>query len=98
MDRCCNEKSAHHDEQFKRKLKGRLNRIEGQIRAINKMIDEDVYCDDVLNLITSAKSALNGVGKTLLEAHIKSCVMEQIRSGDDDVVDELLYTVNKLIK
>lgn len=95
---CCNIKNAHHSEEFKRKLRSRLNRIEGQVKAIQRMIDEDVYCDDVLNQISSAKSALNGVGKTLLEAHMKSCVAEQLREGNEEVMDELLYTINKLLK
>ncbi len=97
-DKSCCQKNAHHSEELKRKLRGRLNRIEGQVRAIQRMIDEDVYCDDVLNQISSAKSALNGVGKTLLEAHMKSCVVEQIKEGREEVLDELLYTVNKLLK
>lgn len=97
-DKKCCEIKAHHNDELKRKLKSRLNRIEGQIKAINRMVDEDVYCDDVLNQISSAKSALNGVGKTLLEAHMKSCVVDQLREGKEEVVDELLYTINKLLK
>ena len=95
--RCC-EKKAHHSDEFKKKLKSRLNRIEGQVKGIQKMIDEDVYCDDVLNQVSSVKSALNGVGKLLLEAHMKSCVAEQLSKGREEVVDELLYTINKLLK
>jgi len=97
-DKSCCDKKAHHNEELKKKLKSRLNRIEGQIKAINRMIDEDTYCDEVLNQISSAKSALNGVGKTLLEAHMKSCVAEQLKEGREEVVDELLYTMNKLLK
>ncbi len=97
-DKSCCQKNAHHSEEFKRRLRGRLNRIEGQVKAIQRMIAEDVYCDDVLNQISSAKSALNGVGRSLLEAHMKSCVVEQIKEGRDEVVDELLYTINKLLK
>ena len=97
-DRNCCQKNAHHSEELKKKLKSRLNRIEGQVKAIHRMIDEDIYCDEILNQISSAKSALNGVGKTLLEAHMKSCVIEQIKEGREEVVDELLYTINKLLK
>lgn len=96
--KCCDMKNAHHSEELKKKLKSRLNRIEGQVKAIHRMIDEDIYCDDVLNQISSAKSALNGVGKSLLEAHMKSCVVEQIKEGREEVVDEFLYTINKLLK
>lgn len=97
-DKSCCDKKAHHNAELKKKLKSRLNRIEGQVKAINRMIEEDVYCDDVLNQISSAKSALNGVGKTLLEAHMKSCVVDQLKEGREEVVDELLYTINKLLK
>ncbi len=97
-DKSCCQKNAHHSEEFKRRIRGRLNRIEGQVKAIQRMIDEDVYCDEVLNQVSSVKSALNGVGRSLLEAHMKSCVAEQIREGRDEVIDELLYTMNKLLK
>ncbi|GAF09561.1 hypothetical protein JCM16418_3705 [Paenibacillus pini JCM 16418] len=62
------------------------------------MIEKDTYCDDVLNQISSVQSALNGVGKLLLEHHMKSCVMERIQEGDNQVIDELLVTINKLMK
>lgn len=62
------------------------------------MIEKDVYCDDVLNQIAAIQSALNSVGKLLLENHLKSCVVQRIRSGEHEVIDELLVTVNKLMK
>jgi len=76
----------------------RLNRIEGQIRGVKGLIEKDTYCDDVLNQIASIQSALNGVGKLLLENHMKSCLVERIQEGDHEVIDELLITVNKLMK
>jgi len=76
----------------------RLNRIEGQVRGVKGMIERDVYCDDILHQIASIQSALNGVGKQLLEDHLKSCVVERIEEGDRDVLDELLTTVAKLMK
>jgi CsoR family transcriptional regulator, copper-sensing transcriptional repressor len=94
----CSEKTAHHSEETKKELVNRLNRIEGQIRGITRMISEDIYCDDVLNQITSVTSALNGVKKLLLEAHIKSCVVEQIQKGKIEVVEELMKTIEKMIK
>lgn len=62
------------------------------------MIEKDTYCDDVLNQIAAIQSALNSVGKILLEGHMKSCVVERLEQGDKEVIDELLKTVGKLIK
>ncbi|WP_239616690.1 metal-sensitive transcriptional regulator [Cohnella mopanensis] len=98
---CCtddNERKSHHSDKMKSNLISRLNRIEGQIRGIKGLIDKDTYCDDVLNQIAAAQSALNSVGKLLLEGHMKSCVIDRIQSGDHEVIDELLITVNKLMK
>jgi CsoR family transcriptional regulator, copper-sensing transcriptional repressor len=93
-----NERKSHHSIKTKDNLLSRLNRIEGQIRGIKGLIERDTYCDEVLNQIASAQAALNGVGKLLLEGHMKSCVVERIQEGDHAVIDELLITVNKLMK
>lgn len=92
------ERHSHHSDQTKSNLVTRLNRIEGQIRGVKGMIEKDTYCDDVLNQIAAIQAALNGVGKLLLEGHMKSCVVERIEAGDHDVIDELLKTVHKLMK
>jgi DNA-binding FrmR family transcriptional regulator len=100
-DNCCSthsERKSHHSEQTKSSLTSRLNRIEGQIRGVKGMIEKDTYCDDVLNQIAAVQSALNGVGKLLLEHHMKSCVVERIQEGDHEVIKELMTTMNKLIK
>jgi len=98
MSTCCIDKKAHHNDDLKKKLKNRLNRIEGQVRGVNKMIEEDIYCDDILTQISSIRSALSGTATLLLEAHMKSCVIEQIKNGDDEVIDELLLTIKRLMK
>ncbi|QOS97793.1 metal-sensitive transcriptional regulator [Brevibacterium sp. JNUCC-42] len=95
---CYQERSSHHSEKLKGNLQSRLNRIEGQVRGIKGMIEKDVYCDDVLNQIAAVQSALNSVGKMLLEGHMKSCVVERIQEGDHEVIDELIKTVAKLMK
>ncbi len=99
---CCSTEESgrrsHHSEKDKNNLISRLNRIEGQIRGIKGMIEKDNYCDDVLNQIASVQSALNGVGKLLLEHHLKSCVIERLQEGDTEVLTELMTTMNKLIK
>ncbi|MCQ4087496.1 metal-sensitive transcriptional regulator [Saccharibacillus sp. JS10] len=91
-------RKSHHSEAAKNNLISRLNRVEGQIRGIKGMIEKDTYCDDVLNQIAAAQSALNSVGRLLLEGHMKSCVVERIEAGETEVIDELLITVNKLLK
>ncbi|SEP15686.1 metal-sensitive transcriptional regulator [Paenibacillus sp. OV219] len=92
------ERQSHHSDELKRTLSSRLNRIEGQIRGLKGMIDKDTYCDDVLNQIAAVQSALNSVGKLLLEQHMNSCVIERIQEGDHEVIKELMITMNKLIK
>jgi len=92
------ERKSHHSDKTKQNLISRLNRIEGQIRGVKGLIEKDTYCDDVLNQISSIQSALNGVGRLLLEHHMKSCVVERIQEGDQDVISELLTTMNKLMK
>ena len=83
---------------FKRKLEARINRIEGQIRGIGKMLGNKVGCDDVLNQISSVKSALNGVSKLILESHIRNCVVNDIKAGaEDEKISELVQTLNKMI-
>lgn len=99
---CCShgetERKSHHSDKVKSSLINRLNRIEGQVRGIKGLIEKDTYCDDVLNQIASVQSALNGVGKLLLEHHMKSCVIERIQEGDDEVLTELMTTINKLMR
>lgn len=100
-DHCCThhgERKSHHSEKTKNNLISRLNRIEGQIRGVKGMIEKDTYCDDVLNQISAIQYALNSVGKLLLEGHMKSCIIERIQAGEHEVIDELLVTVNKLMK
>ncbi len=92
------ERKSHHSDKTKNSLISRLNRIEGQIRGVKGLIEKDTYCDDVLNQIAAIQSALNGVGKLLLENHLNSCVVERIQEGDHEVIRELMVTMNKLIK
>lgn len=91
-------RKAHHSYGTKDQMIKRMNRIEGQIRGISKMIENDVYCDDILHQFMSVESAINGVRMLLLEAHVKSCVVNQIQNGDIEVVDELLNTIKKMTK
>lgn len=92
------DRKSHHSDKLKTNMITRLNRIEGQIRGIKGMIEKDTYCDDVITQISATQAALNSVAKILLEGHMKSCVVERIQEGDDEVVDELLVTIQKLMK
>lgn len=84
--------------QEKKDLLNRLKRIEGQIRGIQKMVDQDEYCPDILIQVSSVTSALNGFNKSLLGTHIKGCVVNDIKHGDDQTIDELLDVLQKLMK
>ena len=92
------KRTAHHPYKTKENMINRMKKIEGQIRGISKMIDGDIYCDDILHQFMSVESAIHGVKKTLLEAHMKSCVVDQIQAGELEVVDELLVTISKMTK
>ena len=76
----------------------RLNRIEGQIRGIKGMVERDAYCTDILTQVSAVSAALNSFNRVLLENHIKTCVTRDIREGKDETVDELLITLQKLMK
>lgn len=85
-------------EEQKKSLLNRLKRLEGQIRGLEKMIEEDAYCNDILQQSMSASSAMDGFNQELLGYHVKGCVTEGIKNGNEEIVDELLKTVRKLMK
>ena len=97
MENCCH-KTKERSEEERKKLINRLNRIEGQVRGIRGMIEKDAYCTDVLTQVAAANAALNAFTKELLGSHIKTCVAEDIRAGRDDTIDELVLTLQKLMK
>lgn len=76
----------------------RLNRIEGQVRGIKNMLENDAYCPDILIQVSAVQSALNAFNRELLSNHVKTCVADGIKSGDEQIVDELLVTLQKLMK
>ena len=93
---CC--KTKHRSKQEIKSLVTRLNRIEGQIRGIRGMVERDVYCTDILTQVAAASAALNAFTKALLSEHIKTCVAQDIRNGKDETIDELVATLQKLMK
>ena len=86
------------DENERHDLMNRLKRIEGQVRGLERMLEEDAYCPDILTQASAVNSALNSFCRVLLAAHIRTCVSEDIRSGRDGTVDELMDTLQKLMK
>ena len=95
---CCSRKSKHRTEEEKKALVNRLSRLEGQIRGIRGMIEKDAYCTDILMQASAVSAAINAFNKELLASHIRSCVADDIRAGRDEVVDELVNTLQKLMK
>lgn len=85
-------------EEEKRNLVNRLRRVEGQIRGIQNMVDEDAYCPDILIQVSAVTSALNAFNKELLACHIRSCVMEDIREGKEESIDEFVKVIQKLMR
>lgn len=96
--KCCCPKTKHRERDEYTSLIHRLNRIEGQVRGIRTMVEEERYCVDILTQVSAVQSALNAFNKELLSNHIKTCVVEDIRSGDETVVDELCDTIKRLMK
>lgn len=91
-------RKSHHPESVKTNLVHRLNRIEGQIRGIKGMVEKDVYCDDIITQLSATQSALNSAAKVLLDGHLKGCVKDRLAEGDEEILDELLITISKLMK
>ena len=94
---CC-EKTTARTEEERKKLIYRLNRIEGQVRGIRGMLEKDAYCADILVQSAAVNAAVNAFNKELLASHIRGCVARDIREGKDEVIDELVATLQKLMK
>lgn len=95
---CADMKKTQRAEDDRKKLMNRLSRIEGQIRGIKKMLENDAYCNDILIQSAAVSAAVNAFNRELLSNHIHSCVVRDIREGNDEVVDELMVTLQKLMK
>lgn len=95
---CCKHKTKERSEEEYKSLVNRLNRIEGQVRGIKRMLEEDAYCADVLVQSSAVTAAVNAFNKELLANHIKTCVADDIRAGKDETIDELVALLQKLMK
>ncbi len=94
---CSGKHKERTDAEYK-DLMNRLKRIEGQVRGVERMIENKAYCTDILMQVSAITSALNSFNKVLLGNHLKTCVAENIRAGNDEVIDELASTLQKLMK
>lgn len=97
-ENCCCHKTKERTQEEYKSLIHRLNRIEGQIRGIKRMVEESAYCTDILIQSSAVTAAMNAFNKELLSNHIKTCVADDIRAGKDETVDELVATLQKLMK
>lgn len=95
---CCCHKTKERTEKEYKDLTNRLSRIEGQIRGIKGMVEQDCYCTDILMQVAAVTAALNSFNKVLLGSHIRGCVAEDIKNGKEDTVDELVETLQKLMR
>lgn len=91
-------KTKHRSDKELKSLTNRLNRIEGQVRGVNGLLQNDAYCVDILTQVSAIQAALNAFNKELLASHIRTCVADGIRQGDDEIIDELVKTIQKLMK
>lgn len=95
--KCCHKTKERSLKEYK-SLINRLNRIEGQIRGIKGMVEKNAYCPDILIQAAAANAALNAFNKELLANHIRTCVANNIKAGNDEIIDELVTTLQKLMK
>ena len=94
---CCDKTRLRTPEEMK-KLDNRLGRIEGQVRGLRDMLQKNTYCPDILVQVSAVSAALNSFSRELLAQHVQTCVADGIRAGDDGVVDELVNTLQKMMK
>ncbi|MBQ4581555.1 MAG: metal-sensing transcriptional repressor [Clostridia bacterium] len=97
-ENCCCTRLKERSDEEKRAMLNRLSRIEGQIRGLRAMVEKDAYCPDILTQASAASAALGGFAKTLLSEHIRTCVVEDVRQGNDDTLTELLDILQKWMK
>ncbi len=94
----CECRKKHRNESEMKSLQNRLARIEGQVRGVRGMLESDAYCIDILTQVSAISSALDGFSRELLANHIKSCVVTDVKNGKEEAVDELIMTLQKIIK
>ena len=97
QNNCCHKTKQRSEQEYK-SLIHRLNRIEGQVRGIRGMLEKDAYCTDIITQVAAVNAALNAFNRELLASHIRSCVVDDLKNGKTEVVDELVATIQKMMK
>jgi DNA-binding FrmR family transcriptional regulator len=92
------ERTTVRDAELKDELLARMKRIEGQVKGVTRMVEQDVYCDNILHQVAAIRAALDAVGKQVLENHLRGCLVDRIQAGEMEVVDELMVTVKTLLR
>ena len=95
---CCGVKTTQRAEEQKKRLVNRLKRLEGQIRGIQAMVEQDAYCNDILIQSAAVNAAINAFNKELLASHIRTCVADDLKAGETQKLDELLQLLPRLMK
>ena len=95
---CCRHKTKERSEKEYKDLLNRLSRIEGQVRGVRSMLENNAYCTDILVQVSAVNAALNSFNKELLASHVRTCVANDIREGNDETIDELVEVLKKLMK
>lgn len=95
---CCCDRTKERSEEERKLLMNRLNRIEGQVRGIKGMVEKNAYCPDIVMQVSAINAALNAFNRELLANHIRTCVVNGVRSGEDEKIDELVVLLQKLMK
>ena len=95
---CCSQRTKERTAEEHKSLINRLSRIEGQIRGIKNMVENDAYCTDIIMQVSAVTAALNSFNKELLASHIKGCVAEDIKMGKEETIDDLVKTLQKLMR
>ena len=99
MEECCHRhKTRVRSEDELKKLCNRLSRIEGQVRGLREMLNKDTYCTEILIQVSAVNAALNSFSRELLSEHLRTCVADNIREGHDEVIDELMGVLQKMMK
>ena len=94
----CSSRKKNRDDKEYKDLITRLNRIEGQIRGLKRMIEENAYCPDILVQSAAANAAINSFNRVLMANHLRSCVISDLKNGNEETIDELVKTMQKLMK
>ena len=97
-ENCCRKKAVPRSAEERTRLIHRLNRMEGQIRGIRGMVENELYCNDILIQCSAVNAALRAFERELLASHVRSCVADELRAGNDQVVDELVETLQKMMR